>query len=76
MGETARNNLLLVIGILKTALLDPKLRLLPFKDQETLRHWIEQNYVAEGPKLKNKGLAADTLKNSGKTLIPSFASTE
>ena len=70
MGETARNNLLLVIGILKTALLDPKLKTLPFKDQETLRHWIEQNYVAEGPKLKNKGLAADTLKKLWKDVNP------
>ena len=70
MGETARNNLLLVIGILKTALLDPKLKTLPFKDQETLRHWIEQNYVTEGPKLKNKGLAADTLKKLWKDVNP------
>ncbi len=70
MGETARNNLLLVIGILKTALLDPKLKALPFKDQETLRHWIEQNYVTEGPKLKNKGLAADTLKKLWKDVNP------
>ena len=70
MGETDRNNLLLVIGILKTALLDPKLKTLPFKDQETLRHLIEQNYVTEGPKLKNKGLAADTLKKLWKDVNP------
>ena len=65
-----RENLLLVIGVLKTALLDPKLKTLPFKDQETLRHWIEQNYVTEGPKLKNKGLAADTLKKLWKDVNP------
>ena len=70
MGDTARDNLLLVIGILKTALLDPKLKTLPFKDQETLRLWIEQNYVTEGPKLKNKGLAADTLKKLWKDVNP------
>ena len=70
MRDTVRNNLPLVIGILKTALLDPKLKTLPFKDQETLRLWIEQNYVTEGLKLKNIGLAADTLKKLFKDVNP------
>lgn len=62
MGETARNNLHLLIGILKTALIDPNNKTLPFANQDTLFQWLEANYVDSGPKLTGKGLAYNSLR--------------
>jgi len=62
MGETARNNLHLLIGILKTALIDPNNKTLPFANQDTLFQWLEANFVDNGPKLSGKGLAYNSLR--------------
>ena len=61
MGDTARNNLLLLIGIMKRAMLDPDFKS-KFRDQEKISQWIEDNFVKHGPRLTGKGLSADSVE--------------
>jgi hypothetical protein len=56
-------NLLLLIGILKTALIDPNNKTLPFENQDTLGLWLEANFVENGPKLAGRGLKYNTLRH-------------
>lgn len=58
-----RENLHLLIGILKTALIDPNNKTLPFANQDTLGQWLEANFVDSGPKLTGKGLKYGTLRH-------------
>ena len=61
MGDTARNNLLLLIGIMKRAMLDPDFKS-KFQDQDKISQWIEDNFVKHGPRLTGKGLSADSVE--------------
>ena len=61
MGDTAKNNLLLLIGIMKRAMLDPDFNS-KFQDQDKISQWIEDNFVKHGPRLTGKGLSADSVE--------------
>ena len=61
MGDTARNNLLLLIGIMKRAMLDPDFKS-KFQDQDKISQWIEDNFVKHGPRLTGRGLSADSVE--------------
>ena len=61
MGDTARNNLLLLIGIMKRAMLDADFES-KFQDQDKISQWIEDNFVKHGPRLTGKGLSADSVE--------------
>lgn len=62
LKPTKRENLLLLTGILKTALIDPNNKTLPFANQDTLGQWLDANFVDNGPKLSGKGLAYNSLR--------------
>ena len=61
MGDTARKNLLLLIGIMKRAMLDPGFKS-KFQDQDKISQWIEDNFVKHGPRLTGRGLSADSVE--------------
>ena len=61
MGDTARNNLLLLIGIMKRAMLAPDFKS-KFQDQDKISQWIEDNFVKHGPRLTGRGLSADSVE--------------
>ena len=61
MGDTARNNLLLLIGIMKRAMLAPDFKS-KFQDQDKISQWIEDTFVKHGPRLTGRGLSADSVE--------------